>query len=197
MPALESALRLKVAEAAPEQIFVHAGVVAWRGRAILVPGRSRSGKTTLVAELVKAGATYLSDEFAPLDRDGRVHPFAKPLTIREGGCDLHARRCHAEDLGGSVGRGALRVGLVVFAEYRPGASWQPTTLTHGQGVLEMLAHTVPARLRPEAALEALDRALAGATLLRGARGEADVTARRLLEMLEGRAPEPDACREAP
>jgi hypothetical protein len=197
LPALESALRLKVAEASPEHIFVHAGVVAWRGRAILVPGRSRSGKTTLVADLVRAGASYLSDEFAPLDHEGRVHPFAKPLTIREGGCDLRARRCRAEDLGGSVGRDALKVGLVAFAEYRPGESWQPTTLTHGQAVLEMLAHTVPARLRPEAALEALDRALAGATLLKGARGEANVTARRLLETLDGRAPDQDACREVP
>ncbi len=197
LPALESALRLKVAEVSPEHIFVHAGVVAWRGRAILVPGRSRSGKTTLVAELVKAGASYLSDEFAPLDREGRVHPFAKPLTIRTGGCDVSARRCRAEELGGSVGLAALTVALVAFAEHRPGASWQPAPLTHGQGVLEMLAHTVPARLRPEAALEALDRALARALALKGARGEADVTARLLLETLEGRAPEADVCREAP
>jgi hypothetical protein len=197
LPALESALRLKVAETSPEHIFVHAGVVAWRGHAILVPGRSRSGKTTLVAALVKAGATYLSDEFAPLDQEGHVHPFAKPLTIRTGGCDVHARRCRAEDLGGSVGQAAMPVGLVAFAEHHPGASWQPTTLTHGQGVLEMLAHTVPARLRPAAALEALDRALAGATLLSGARGEADATARRLIETLEGRVPAPAASREDP
>ncbi len=195
LPALESALRLKVAEASPERIFVHAGAVAWRGRAILVPGRSHSGKTTLVAALIKAGASYLSDEFALLDREGRVHPFAKPLTIRVGGSDRHVRRRRAEDLGASVGQGALPVGLVAFADYRPGAVWQPTALTHGQGVLEMLAHTVAARRRPEAALEALDRALAGATLLRGARGEADVAACRLLETLLAR--EPDECREAP
>ena len=196
LPSLESALRLKVAEASPERVFVHAGVVAWRGRAILVPGRSHSGKTTLVAELVKAGASYLSDEFAPLDQEGRVHPFAKPLTIRAR-CDVHVRRCRAEELGGTVAEGALPVALVAFAEYRKDASWQPTTLSHSQGVLAMLAHTVPARRRPEAALEALDRALAGATLLRGERGEANVTARRLLETIEGRAPESDAGREGP
>jgi hypothetical protein len=197
LPVLESALRLKVAAASPEHIFVHAGVVAWRGRAVLVPGRSRSGKTTLVAELVKAGASYLSDEFAPLDREGRVHPFAKPLTIRgPDGCDLHARRCRAEALGGSVGLEALPIGLVAFTEHAPGASWRPTRLTHGQGVLEMLAHTVPARLRPEAALESLARALAGATLLRGARGEAAITARLLVETLDGRAPRPEARQEA-
>jgi hypothetical protein len=195
LPALESALRLRVAEASPERIFVHAGVVAWRGRAILVPGRSRSGKTTLVAELVKAGAGYLSDEFAPLDLEGRVHPFAKPLTIRTGGCDLHARRCRAEDIGGSVCQQALPVALVAFAEHRKDACWRPTTLSHGQGVLEMLAHTVPARRRPEAALETLARTLAGATLLRGVRGEADVTARILLDTVEVQASGPGGCRE--
>ena len=82
---LESEIRQSVAAGAERRTFVHAGVVGWRGRAIVVPGRSRSGKTTLVAELVKAGALYLSDEFAVLDGRGRVHPFAKPLSIRGAG----------------------------------------------------------------------------------------------------------------
>jgi hypothetical protein len=34
-----------------------------------------SGKTTLVKELVKAGATYYSDEYAVLGGDGRVSAF--------------------------------------------------------------------------------------------------------------------------
>ena len=35
-----------------------------------------------MAALVRAGAEYYSDEFAPLDAGGLVHPFAKPLSIR-------------------------------------------------------------------------------------------------------------------
>jgi serine kinase of HPr protein (carbohydrate metabolism regulator) len=164
---------------------VHAGVVGWRGRAILVPGRSRSGKTTLVAELVKAGALYLSDEFAVLDRRGRVHPFAKPLSIRgPGGCDAHARTWPAQELGGTVGTQPLPVGLVVLAEHQPGASWRPDRLGRGQAVLELLAHTVPARLRPEAALTALERAVASATVLRGVRGEAAALVPEILRSLE-------------
>jgi len=183
---LESEIRQSVAAAARGRTFVHAGVVGWRGSAILVPGRSRSGKTTLVAELVKAGAAYYSDEFAVLDRRGRVHPFAKSLSIREGGCVHHevVRRRHAEELGGSCGEQPLPVGLVVLASYRPGAEWRPVTLTQGQAVLEMLAHTVPARLRPEASLTALERAVARATVLRGERGEAVEVAARLLQQIE-------------
>jgi hypothetical protein len=189
---LETEIRQSVAASAAHRTFVHAGVVGWRGRAILVPGRSRSGKTTLVAELVRSGALYLSDEFAVLDGRGRVHPFAKPLTIRgAGGCDAHARVRRAEELGGSIGELPLPVGLVVLAEHRAGAAWRPEQLTRGQAVLEMLAHTVPARLRPEASIASLSRAVATATLLKGARGEARELAPELLRLLE----EPDPAGE--
>jgi hypothetical protein len=186
---LESEIRQSVAAGAQRRTFVHAGVVGWRGRAIVVPGRSRSGKTTLVAELVKAGALYLSDEFAVLDRRGRVHPFAKPLSIRgAGGCDVHVQARRAEELGGSCATRPLPVGLVVLAEHRPGAVWRPERLTVGQAVLEMLAHTVPARLRPEASLVALERAVARATVLKGARGEARDVAALLLRCVEEEEP---------
>ena len=182
---LESEIRRSVAAKAERWTFVHAGVVGWCGRAIVIPGRSRSGKTTLVAELVKAGAQYLSDEFAVLDRRGRVHPFAKPLSIRgASGCDRHAQSRRAEELGGSCATGPLPVGLVVLAEHRPGATWRPERLTAGQAVIEMLAHTVPARLRPESALSSLERAAARATVLKGARGEARELAGPLLRSVE-------------
>lgn len=80
---LESSLHFNVAVGARRRLFVHAGVVGWKGRAIVIPGRSMSGKTTLVAALVKAGATYFSDEFAVFDKLGRVHPYSQPLHIRE------------------------------------------------------------------------------------------------------------------
>jgi hypothetical protein len=178
-----------VAASSRERIFVHAGVVGWKGRALVVPGRSRSGKTTLVAALVRAGAEYYSDEFAVLDFEGRVHPFPKPLSIRgAGGCDVHARKQSAEDLGGVCGRRPLEVRLVVLTAHRTGAGWNPTRLSPGQAVLEILAHTVPARLRPEASLVALERAVEHALVVRGDRGEADETARQLLERLEGMSP---------
>src|SRR5258706_3289708 len=65
--ALESDLQLYLAERARRRIFVHAGVVGWQGRAVLIPGHSMSGKSTLVAALVRAGASYYSDEYAVLD----------------------------------------------------------------------------------------------------------------------------------
>src|SRR3954447_26545959 len=51
--AFDQDVQLAVAQKARRKVFVHAGVVGWRGRAIVIPGRSFSGKSTLVHELVR------------------------------------------------------------------------------------------------------------------------------------------------
>lgn len=176
----ESDLQLYVAEGARGRLFVHAGVVGWRGRAILLPGRTYSGKSTLVSELVRAGAVYYSDEYAVLDRRGRVHPYARPLHLREGETGRR-RRVGVDSLKGKAGVRPLPVGLVVAARYRPGARFRPRAMTPGQGLLELLANTVAARREPEAALDTLRAVAETARLLRGARGEARGAAATILE----------------
>jgi hypothetical protein len=165
-------LRLTVAEFARRRIFIHAGVVGWRGRAILVPGSSYSGKTTLVAELVKAGAAYYSDEYAVLDEKGRVHPFSKPLSIREPNQGGRQTDYPVETFAGRKGVKPLPVGLVLLTEYNRASSWKPRPVSPGKAVLALMAHTVTARNRPEATLETLRQVVSGATVLRGRRGEA-------------------------
>jgi hypothetical protein len=179
--AFESDVQLFVAEMAPERVFVHAGVVGWREVAILVPGRSLSGKTTLVTELVRAGASYYSDEYAVLDERGEVHPYARPLSIRQGGD--RPRRCSAEALGGRRGIRPLPVGLVVITEYRAGAAWEPRLLSAGEGALALLAHTVSARRQPAAALGAVREVVVSGIVLEGPRGEASAAAGAILETL--------------
>lgn len=182
--ALDSVVRQRISFYAPDRTFVHAGVVAHGGSALLVPGASFSGKTSLVAALVRAGAVYYSDEFAPIDDDGLVHPYAKPLSLR-GANQLQTNHL-VETLGGVAGEEPVPVGAVVAASYRPGAEWQPKRLTEGEGALAILAHTVPARERPEQSLRAIKRAVEGATLLEGERGEADEIAPLLLAELPAR-----------
>lgn len=178
----ESDLQLYVAERAPRRVFVHAGVVGWKGRAVIIPGRSMSGKTTLVSELVRAGAEYYSDEYAVIDREGRVHPYARPLAVREGD-GLRQTRRTVEEFGGSTGEVPLPIGLLVVSRYERGASWRPRALTSGECVLELLSNTVPARRSPARALSALTKAAAGATAFAGARGEAAVVARAIMRSL--------------
>jgi len=179
---LESALELSVSRNARGVVFVHAGVVGWRGRAILIPGRSRSGKTSLVASLVRAGATYYSDEFAVLGSDGRVHPYPRALSIRQDGL-MRPLRCPVEDLGARTGTGPLPVGRIVLTKHRDGASWRPRPLSPGLAVLGLLDNTVLARVQPQLSLTVLRRAACGATAVKSPRGEAHEVVRCLLDQV--------------
>ena len=161
---------------------MHAGVVEWQGRAIVIPGRSMSGKSTLTAELVRAGATYYSDEYAVLDERGRVHPYARKLGLRSPVSDEQTK-VQAEALGGKVGVKPLPVGMIVVSQYETGARWRPRRLSAGQGALEVLANTVPARTRPEQSLTSIQHAVTNATIFKGRRGEAKETAELILKAL--------------
>ena len=176
----ESELQLSVARLARPEVFVHAGVVAVGGRAILVPGRSGAGKTTLVRALVEAGATYYSDEYAVLDRRGRVHPYARRPSVR-----MRAGHKERHPVPRSRGRGPVPVGLIVETRYRAGGRWTPVPLSTGECVLALLANTVPARDRPAEILPVLARATEGARGLRSDRGAASRTARVLITLARG------------
>jgi len=178
----ESEMQLAVAQAARGKVFVHAGVVGWRGRAILIPGRTFTGKSTLVYELVRAGAVYYSDEYAALDVQGRVHPFARPLALRDE--TLANRKISFDELGSAIGKKALPVGTIVVAKYRKGARWRPRELTPGLGALALLANCVTARSGDPAMLETLSRTARRATIWKGARGEARALAAQLLAGLQ-------------
>jgi hypothetical protein len=182
MMMLDSHLKEVVALHAPDLIFVHAGAVAHNGRCLLVPGSSFAGKTTMVAALVRAGATYYSDDFAPLDADGRVHPYSEPLSIRAP--RLGPTRHDVESLGGRAGQQPLPIGAIVVTRYVPAAEWRPRRLSPGEAALAVLSHTVPAQERPEESLASIRRAVEGAVVLEGERDEADQLASSLLALLD-------------
>ena len=123
-----------VAQRSPQMLFVHAGVVGWRGRAIVIPGRSHAGKSTLVAELVRRGAVYYSDEFAVLDETGRVHPYRRTPVLRDGERRPQDLRWVRED----EPTEPLPIGLIVEGAYRPGVTWRPTVVRGVQAVLPLI-----------------------------------------------------------
>ena len=160
-----------VAEHAPNHLFVHAGVVGWKGHAIVMPGSSFAGKTTLVQAWLEAGATYYSDEFAVLDCAGRVHPFARPLAIRDGST-VGSRRVPVASLGAESGTTPMPIGLVLATSYRPGARWRPRRLTPALALLELMRHTVAARGNPTHSMPILKQAVSDGVAFAGVRGEA-------------------------
>lgn len=165
------------------RLFVHAGAVGWKGRAIILPGASFAGKSTLVASLVRRGASYLSDEFAVLDSEGLVHPFPRQLSIRERGA-VSGRRCRVEEFGGVVESSPLSVGIVAFLHYDQGSVWQVSELSQGEGALELLRHAARSPFKAALCLRAASSAVGHAQILSGVRGDADEAVDHLIELVE-------------
>lgn len=178
---LARALDFQVALQAPRHVFVHAGVVGWKDMAILIPGRSRSGKTTLVKALVEAGAIYYSDEYAVFDEVGQVFPWPRPLNIRtEETGSGPGIPTPIETLGKTPGIKPLPVGWIVDTAYQPGARRMPKSVSPVEAALCLLDNTLIARLDPRRALPVLRNAVHGARGVRSPRGEAEDMAGHLL-----------------
>lgn len=179
LESMDRAIRVQVGRRAPERLFVHAGAVAWKHRCIVLPGRSGWGKTTLVAALVRAGAIYCSDEYAVLDAEGLVHPYARDLSFRQG-AHRRVRRNAAADFGGQDATQPLPVGLVVHTRYIAGAGWAPRVINPGQSALALFGNVLVARERPAFAFSVLSRAVSGVVSLQTDRGEAAAAAAAIL-----------------
>lgn len=182
--ALVTMIDFAIATEATEATFVHAGVVGWRGRAVLVPGRSRTGKSSLIAALVRRGAEYYSDEFAPIDSAGLVHAYARAPSPRRENGDFWP----PEEPGGET---ALRippgpplaVGAILSTWFRPGAQWHPRLVRGTRGLLPIIDNMLVFRDQPKSALTAA-KSIAGAVTLSGPRPEADEVAPMILERID-------------
>jgi hypothetical protein len=162
-----SHLTLHIAEASRQRMFVRAGVVGWGDRALLILGKAGSGKTTLLSRLVSAGATYYSDQFAVVDKAGRIYPYACPLQIKD---NNRVTQRLAEEFGGVAGSEPLPAGLVMMSRYKPGARWRPRRLPAEAGLRRLLDHGVAER--KSTAPSPLRHIASNALFVQGARGEA-------------------------
>jgi hypothetical protein len=81
-----------VAEESTSYLLMHSGAVAVPGGGeggVLLPGAAGSGKSTLVAALVRAGLGYLSDELVALDLPGAaLVPFPRTIVLKKGSFEL-------------------------------------------------------------------------------------------------------------
>jgi hypothetical protein len=180
----DSLVRILVAEFTKSVVFVHAGVVGWKGRAIILPGNSFFGKTTLVAELINRGATYYSDEYAVFDEDGLVHPFARPLSLRTSGPNIDEMDLPVAELGGQKGEQPLPIGSVVFTKYKPDSDINIEFLTKGQGILEIIGQTIAIKRNTEFAINVLKKAFTNAIILKSPRPDTVKFAGVILEFVD-------------
>ncbi len=174
-------LQGQVSLRAKDRVFIHAGVVGWQGKAIVLPGRSYVGKTTLVDALLELGGTYYSDEYAVLDSRGRVNPFPRPLRKRGSNGDSDRDEMPPAS---RIGREPIPVALVVDIEYQKGRTWQASRISPGQGMLTLFANAVAARSGRSRVLSYASATVASARMIKGIRGEATEAARILVDALE-------------
>lgn len=178
----DSILRVSVGEMAPSLVFLHAGVVEWKGKAIVMPADSFQGKSTLVTELVHRGATYYSDDFALLDEEARVLPFARQISRRTE--DFKTYELDARDIGGRVGNDPVPVGTVLFTSYEPDAVWNPVLETPGTGVLKLIPFTLSIRNRTDFRMKVLHKLASRAIIVSTLRGSAESFAETLLDFVD-------------
>ena len=182
----EGELHFMVATFARRWVFVHAGCVGWRGRVIVLPGRTHAGKSTLTRALLAAGAEYYSDEYAVFDSRGRVHPYLKRLSLR-GEAGAKTRLVAPAEITARSAQRAAPLGLVAVLRFAAGAKPRLRRLSPAQALVELLANTVAVRRSPALAMKSLGVATRAARALKGTRGEAAEIVPRLLETLESTA----------
>ncbi len=168
----ESVIRIWIGEFATSWVFLHAGVVGWKGKGIVIPAHSYGGKTTLVTELVRHGAEYYSDDYAVFDEAGLVHSFPRNLAIRGIESEHAQTEISVESIGGTVGSGPIPVSCILLTEYKPDGAWRPEILTTGQAILKMVPHTLAVRRRTEYVLAVLKTVVNAATVVKSERWNA-------------------------
>ncbi len=180
----DTCVRILIAEFAVDRVFLHCGVVVWNGKTILFPGDSYTGKTTLVAEFVKRGAVYYSDEYAILDENGHVHPFARPLAIRDR-IDLSLRYdTPASELGGTVGSRPLPIDFVFLYNYRKFSRFSIRALTAGEAVLQTMPFAITLRSAPKFSLFVLNKIAMRGNFYSGQRGNSGLAVDNFIEIVD-------------
>jgi hypothetical protein len=149
--------------------FIHAGAIELDGAAVIFPGRSRWGKSTLVSSLVDQGCGYLSDEYAVISSDGSVFPLSRPIHLRSGG-NTEYRMPQ-----GVCAPGGLPCGAVVLTRYEQDSIWNPKVITRGDAVIGILPTALLSRDAPHQVLSALTALVREAPCYQGVRGDGKPT----------------------
>jgi HprK-related kinase A len=91
LPMLESGLNWLVWTATARFLLVHAAVLERDGSAVVLPGPSGVGKSTLCAALVARGWRLLSDEVAMIrPQDGLLQPYPRPISLKNESIEMIA-----------------------------------------------------------------------------------------------------------
>ena len=161
---------------------VHAGAVLLGERALLLPGGTHAGKSSLVAELLQRGAIYFSDEYALIDSEGRVHPYPRPLLLRNGDPVQSPRL--ADEFNVAAGEAPAPIGWILLLQYLPGCTWSVAAITQSEALLSLLRNTPHSLAESPDIVRIFESAVASATCYAGCRAEAPDSVDRILQLAD-------------
>jgi hypothetical protein len=179
---LINAIDVTVIQTMKDLYAIHAGAVLIDGHGLLLPGRTHAGKSSLVAELLRRGARYFSDEYALIDSAGRVHAYPRPLLIRNGG--PRQSPVLPEECNSSVVDAPAPVRWILSLAFERGASWSVKEIPQSTALFGLLQNTPHALENAPGMVPSFERAVADAVCLAGRRGEAAEAAERILHLVD-------------
>lgn len=182
-------------------VLVHAGAVATpAGIGVLLPASAGSGKSTLVAGLVRAGFGYLSDEAAVLDpKTGMLHAYPVHLSLKAASRDRFPEALpRPADLALSGGMwhvdpdvirsGAVasscEVGFVISHRYDPDAEATVEPITAAQACTTLTMNLMLARRDAPRSLDLLAEICRASQSYRLVRGDVEAAVEAIVELTE-------------
>jgi hypothetical protein len=163
-------------------LAIHAGAVGSRAACVLMPGASRTGKSTLTAWLLSSRRNYyLGDDIVLLDRvNMRAVPVPGALVLKKGSwealsamlpdlCHAIPRRRFDEAVrywappAAQVVKAPLPVKAVIFTRFERGQQTALTRLTMLQGLSEIVA--APSKVRGPLTVNVIEQLLSWASAI--------------------------------
>jgi hypothetical protein len=142
----------------------HAAALAWKENGVLLPGRTRSGKSTLAAWLLTQGFSYLTDELAFIPKgETKIYGFTRPLNLKETRSELLKEMLGVEELPEEIVSshareitppGALKPGsvldsaplhVIIFPNFQQHSSFELEELSQAQAGKALMECLINAR----------------------------------------------------
>lgn len=148
--------------------LVQAAALAINGRAILMPGVSRGGKSTLVSRLIELGFGYITDDVSVVSGDLTLSAPFRPLTVREDTfAEMQLRGTAAEALPLANGSHLVAVtpyagsaptcGLLLFPRFSAGSELRLSLLSPARATMRLMQHNHSGHDRHSYGLATLSR----------------------------------------
>lgn len=194
-----------VVASSPEHVLLHASAAERDGAVVVMSAPMESGKTTLVAGLLRAGLRYLTDEAVALDPDDLwVTPYPKPLSVDPGSwqvlADLkpelpvdsrHLGRKQWQVPPDEIRPGAVSPGgrpaLVVLPRYVQGAQTRLEAVPRVEALEQLMSQRFAPDRDPRRDFEALARMVRSCACYRLESGDLEEAVRAVTAALGERA----------